>query len=151
MSQLHRITYCSVPSGNASVAAVRALVGVAQMLNRRRDLTGVLAFTGNHYLQVLEGEATALARTMNSITRDPRHGDIRMLASESITRRQHGNWSMALLHSPDLAEVVAQLHAEPQGSSAAVHPLLLQLMKRLQAQAEDGGSLFATASPAFTG
>ena len=59
MQSLEQVVYVSRAVEVAGPQALRRIVDTARMLNRRRDLTGVLAFSGSHFLQVLEGDGGA--------------------------------------------------------------------------------------------
>jgi hypothetical protein len=106
---LHRLLYASRVAGRLSTAEVRLIVGQAQMFNRRRDLTGLLGFTGSHFLQVLEGEEAQLDDVMRSIARDPRHEGLRMLQRQPVQERRFGRWSMSLVESLDAGDEIGAL------------------------------------------
>jgi hypothetical protein len=106
---LHRLLYVSRVAAPLTAAEVRLIVGQAQMFNRRRDLTGLLGFTGSHFLQVLEGEEAQLDDVMRSIARDRRHEGLRMLRHEAVQERRFGRWSMSLVDSLDASDDIGAL------------------------------------------
>lgn len=78
--------------------AVNGLIQIlssAQRHNGDSELTGALALSGNRYFQVLEGEAEVIDRTMDRILRDPRHGNVNVVARRPIEQRCFGVWSLA--------------------------------------------------------
>jgi hypothetical protein len=92
---------------------VQVILGVAQVKNRRLDLTGMLAQGDRHFAQVLEGRAEAVAALMDRIRCDPRHREVRTLLEEPIERRQFARWAMRLARRNDMSEAVRLAHLDP--------------------------------------
>lgn len=70
----------------------------AQANNRTRQLTGVLLYGGGWFMQLLEGDEVALARTFDRILHDRRHRDVHMLQQRRIERRLMPNWAMGMIN-----------------------------------------------------
>jgi hypothetical protein len=62
--------------------------------NPHRGITGLLCFTNDIFVQVLEGGRDEVNDLYNAIVRDQRHSQVRLLVYEEITERRFGNWSM---------------------------------------------------------
>jgi hypothetical protein len=62
--------------------------------NPRLGITGMLCFTHDVFVQVLEGGRDEVCELYNSIVRDDRHVHVRLLAYEEIAERRFGNWTM---------------------------------------------------------
>lgn len=62
--------------------------------NPRRGITGLLCWTSEVFVQVLEGGRDDVSSLLCSILRDDRHQDVRLLSFEEITERQFGSWTM---------------------------------------------------------
>lgn len=62
--------------------------------NPRRGITGLLCFTSDVFVQVLEGGRDEVCDLYNAIVRDERHSQVRLLAYEEITERRFSNWTM---------------------------------------------------------
>lgn len=90
MSPLVRAFYVSAIVAPLSDVDVQAILGAAQMKNRRVDVTGMLAQSGSHFAHVLEGRHDAVQETLARVARDARHSRVRVLLEEAITRRQFG-------------------------------------------------------------
>lgn len=69
----------------------------ARHRNEIDGITGVLLFSGCHYLQVLEGTADRLEELVLRLARDPRHSDIKIVVRDTITHRRYPSWSMCYL------------------------------------------------------
>ncbi len=74
---------------------VREIVNVSIPRNRSLGVTGALLFTGHRFSQYLEGSPAAIAELKQSILRDPRHEDIRTIASGPCDIRRFLIWSLA--------------------------------------------------------
>jgi len=107
---LVRHFYVSEIAQGVSDLDVQVILGVAQVNNRRLDLTGMLAQSDGHFAQVLEGRAEAVAALMARIRRDARHRDVRMLLQETAERRQFANWAMGLVRRDDMSAAIAAAH-----------------------------------------
>ena len=71
-----------------------ALVEKARVKNAARDLTGMLLFHQNQFLQLLEGPEAAVRDCFAVIQRDTRHGDIQVLFTDQVEERSFPNWTM---------------------------------------------------------
>lgn len=67
---------------------------VAQSRNRSEQITGVLLFSGCHFLQVLEGPGDSLTGLFQRLDRDHRHSDVRIVLREVEFERRYPDWSM---------------------------------------------------------
>lgn len=109
MSQLSRLFYVSRTPAQVDVAMVEAIVSTSRRLNRRHDITGALAYSGDYFAQVLEGDAEHLSALLQKITRDARHRDLTVLFEAPITRRDYADWSMGYLYDASLSEELERL------------------------------------------
>ncbi|BCX48024.1 Blue-light sensor BLUF [Haloferula helveola] len=70
--------------------------------NDARGITGLLLLSGESFLQVLEGPSGEVNDLYLRISRDDRHGKLRLLIFEPIVRRTFEDWAM---HVVDLDEL----------------------------------------------
>ncbi len=89
-----RICYTSEARSPDDQHQFAEIVGVAAVLNKRDDVTGLLLWDGLHFLQALEGPDDAVMECYARITRDPRHFQIRAIFNTQIDHREFGEWSM---------------------------------------------------------
>lgn len=66
----------------------------AKRFNRDNQISGVLFFLNNRFLQVLEGETAALEKLLEKIEADPRHSQLTYLLRVPISERQLADWNM---------------------------------------------------------
>lgn len=96
---LVRLLYASraaQPPGNKLIASI---LSQCQKNNPARGVTGVLCYSDDVYLQVLEGGRDEVCETFNAIVRDDRHGQIRLLSFDEISERRFGGWTMGQVHT----------------------------------------------------
>jgi hypothetical protein len=95
---LHQIAYFSRPTCSMSLIEVRELLIKAQINNHFNDVTGMLLFDGDSFLQIIEGPEDTLKALVQKIERDPRHTQFITLMDRKIPERDFGGWSMGLAH-----------------------------------------------------
>ena len=62
--------------------------------NPPRGITGLLCFTSDVFVQVLEGGRDEVCDLYNAIVCDERHSHVRLLSYEEIAERRFRGWTM---------------------------------------------------------
>ncbi len=98
---LHRLVYYSRNRLPAEMIGdeVRAILAASRRNNLRAGVTGALLFNAGCFGQVLEGTCGAVETTFERIQRDPRHGEVSLLAFAPAERRAFASWSMGFVGS----------------------------------------------------
>ncbi len=91
---LVRLLYASRPSAPLTTAVIDSILAQSRAHNPRLGITGVLCYSQDLFLQVLEGSRDAVCELYNTIVRDERHDHVRILSYEEIAERRFGNWTM---------------------------------------------------------
>jgi hypothetical protein len=91
---LVRCLYASRATQPLSSAVLDSILEQSSRRNPAHGLTGMLCFTDDLFVQVIEGGRDEVCEVFNAIVRDPRHRQVRLLAFEEITERRFGNWTM---------------------------------------------------------
>jgi hypothetical protein len=99
-----------------------------QVKNRHKDVTGVLAHADRNFAQVLEGRPEAVGDILQSILRDARHGDIRVLRDISVPQRRFGDWSMGYVEGFGASQLIEHLLTRAAPSEADIDALLERLL-----------------------
>lgn len=73
---------------------IDAIVSASVLNNKARGVTGVLIFSGLHFLQVLEGTHDQLSSLVAKLSQDTRHEEIIVIAQHEISERRFPDWSM---------------------------------------------------------
>ncbi|MFS0853027.1 BLUF domain-containing protein [Microbacterium sp. 179-I 3D4 NHS] len=93
-SDLLSLVYTSTASQPFRETALSHLLAQCRVLNAAREVTGMLLFRDARFIQVLEGPAAAVRALAETIRRDPRHHDMRVLVEEPIAVRRFADWTM---------------------------------------------------------
>lgn len=91
---LVRLMYASRATETVRPEVLNAILKKSTQNNPAAGVTGVLCFSGNIYLQVLEGGRSQVSKLYNRIAQDPRHTDVVMLGYEEIEERRFSGWAM---------------------------------------------------------
>ncbi len=126
---LARIFYVSEIVTPVSVVDIQVILGAAQVINRRLDVTGMLAQSDGHFAQVLEGRPEAILDVMARIGRNPRHRLIRVILEEPISRRQFDRWAMGLVRRDDMAAEMQLLHQAGAMAADEARVLVQRLLR----------------------
>jgi len=89
-----QLCYASTATRDFSRDELLELLTNARKHNADKGITGLLLFQGGHFLQVLEGEASAVRELFKQIAKDERHTDIALLFEELVSQSQYPDWSM---------------------------------------------------------
>lgn len=71
-----------------------ALLAESREWNSSVDITGLLIYKDEQFMQVLEGPEDAVREILDKISVDPRHHHVRRLAEKQTDTRQFEQWSM---------------------------------------------------------
>jgi hypothetical protein len=91
---LVRCLYASRTAQPPSAPLITTLLAQCAKNNPRLGVTGVLCYTNDVFLQVLEGGRDEVCELVNAITRDTRHTNVRILLFEEIKQRRYARWAM---------------------------------------------------------
>ncbi len=83
--------------------ALLRLLARARARNEAQGITGLLLYKDGNFLQVIEGDETAVRALFKRIEADPRHKDLLVLLEEAITTRSFPDWSMGFRDIDDPA------------------------------------------------
>ncbi len=107
---LIRMLYLSRSVGPQTTMMTSSILATALDFNARNGITGVLCQGQGFFLQVLEGERSAVNRLYGRIAQDTRHKDLEVLLVDDIQQRRFGNWTMAHVVLSDRSPVVPMQH-----------------------------------------
>ena len=92
---MRQVIYISTVARDALSMHAGQILQKSRDNNARDGVTGLLYFDGKRFLQVIEGEDAAIARTYARIQKDPRHRAVVILSDRTVDDRDFGEWSMA--------------------------------------------------------
>jgi Sensors of blue-light using FAD len=101
----YRLIYVSRSKLNPADGLVQALDAITRQSAQRNGqsyVTGLLIYHGGWFLQVLEGERSAVNDVVQRLMRDPRHENVQILAAHNISERAFPRWNMeSMLLDPE--------------------------------------------------
>jgi hypothetical protein len=109
---LVRLLYVSRSAKPISAADVDSLLSQCRKNNPNSGITGVLCFSEQYYLQVLEGGRKAVSELYNHIIKDPRHSEVTTLHYEEVTERLYGSWTMGKVNLERLNPALVLKYSE---------------------------------------
>ncbi len=91
---LVRLLYASRAASPLTAPVVDAILAQSRDHNPKLGITGMLCYSDDLFLQVLEGGRDEVCELFNTIVRDDRHTNVRILSFEEIPERRFGAWTM---------------------------------------------------------
>jgi len=133
---LSRLIYASMAAEEFQPDTLRSLLTAARQRNRLHDVTGILAFNSEYFLQAIEGSRGALSQLYSNLVRDPRHSRLLLLTFGPIENRDFSDWTMGFAPADASRRQLYMRH----GSSSRFDPYqltapgALALLKELAAE-----------------
>ncbi|GAB2578153.1 BLUF domain-containing protein [Microlunatus antarcticus] len=90
--------YVSVAAEPWDQADLTALLAQSRTANAAVDVTGLLLYRDDVFMQVLEGEEEVVRALYRRIAADPRHHDVANIWVAHAPRRRFPDWSMGFRH-----------------------------------------------------
>jgi hypothetical protein len=91
---LIQLIYSSVPTIPIGTREMIDILEPSQQRNRGDGITGLLAFSGQAFLQLLEGDEAKVSAAFRRIAGDPRHRDVHVLGRLPVAARAFADWDM---------------------------------------------------------
>src|SRR5512140_2238873 len=91
---LVRLLYASRASEPLTAPVIESILEQSRANNPKAGITGVLCFSDDLFIQALEGGRDEVCELYNTIVRDARHLNVRILSFEEIRERRFGSWTM---------------------------------------------------------
>lgn len=89
-----RLVYVSTCAQTVQLGDVESILRVAETWNTEREISGMLCWSGEFFLQCLEGERGPVTRCFTHIARDRRHHSVELIVSSPTTVRWFSTWGM---------------------------------------------------------
>lgn len=103
---IQRLLYVSDATQVLNPEDVARIADRASRNNREQAITGALAFNGQNFCQVIEGDPQTVLQLMEKISADPRHDNIITLSSKQVTRRRYPGWYMKHVEALNFDELI---------------------------------------------
>ena len=89
-----RCVYASRAASALTAPMIEDILDRSRVNNPAHGITGILCYSGDVFIQVLEGARDEVCELYNSIVRDQRHANVRIIVFEEIRERKFCNWTM---------------------------------------------------------
>lgn len=93
---IYRLLYVSTADPSIDEAGLSRIIEAARTRNAALDITGLMVFTGSHFMQLLEGPKDAVEVIFDMICEDEHHSAVARLIAEPARERSCPDWAMAL-------------------------------------------------------
>lgn len=110
--QMVYISRASIPvsaQGSEIGPEVSKILHKSRINNRARNIVGALYFGNGYFFQCLEGDENELMSLFETLKKDARHHDLRIVSMKPVSERSFGQWEMKYL--PAEREVNNLLHS----------------------------------------
>lgn len=108
---LRRIAWSSAMASSFSAARFSEIVAPSRRNNERHHLSGMLIFTGSHFLGVYEGEEQDLGRLWVNLEADVRHGELTRIGDELCGERWFPAWLVGYSDDPGVNKQIEAFRA----------------------------------------
>jgi hypothetical protein len=112
LKDLVHVSYCSHAQFPVEQAVLDLILKASQRNNQRDDITGLLTYSGEVFVQFIEGPPDAIRRLMGRLQSDPRHRDIIILSQGSDHERIFPDWDMELVTRQEAYQVLRDALSE---------------------------------------
>ena len=109
---LVRLMYASRAAEMVRPDVLHAILKKSTHDNPGIGVTGVLCFSGEVFLQVLEGGRLQVSKLYNRIAQDPRHTDVVLLSYDEIDERSFAGWAMGQVNMARLNPALLLKYSE---------------------------------------
>lgn len=91
---MYQIIYISQTTDRMTEEELAVILDKARNNNTSLQVTGMLLYAGNTFLQVLEGARPVVESIYDKIFMDDRHARVKLLSGRDIEDREFSDWSM---------------------------------------------------------
>ena len=109
--KVYQLLYISAANKAFTEAELEDLLRAARSNNTRLGISGMLLFHGGSFIQAVEGDRALVEQLYETIGRDDRHTETRVLYRGHVEKRDFDGWSMGFYRSRQTAaENVSGFH-----------------------------------------
>ncbi|MET4692813.1 BLUF domain-containing protein [Endozoicomonas lisbonensis] len=118
---MHLIIYTSRYTGEASQITddLRTITQTAKNNNPALNITGLLFYHNQQFMQIIEGEKPDLEGLMKVVTADPRHKEVIRIVDQEVPERGFSDWNMDSFNlaeqqqlTPDQLKAIKELYSQ---------------------------------------
>ncbi len=91
---LVQLLYASRAAAPLTESVIEEILAQSRRNNPQRGITGILCYSREQFIQVLEGGRDEVCDLYNMLARDARHVQLRILVYAEISERRFSGWTM---------------------------------------------------------
>lgn len=95
------LVYVSYSSHDLTDEELKSILEISRTNNQKLDITGMLLYRNQFFIQALEGEESVVMELYNKISQDERHNNVLIVSKDVIPQRSFTDWSMGFNHVTD--------------------------------------------------
>lgn len=138
MAKMTQLAYVSQAKGGFTEHQLFDLVDSARAYNEKLGITGILVYNSGHFMQMLEGPATAVNNLFKRIEKDPRHENVERFFYRETDEAMFHSWYMAYKNIQDfrpelrneLIKLIDNTDGSPELSSELGFVRMLRYMRQ---------------------
>ena len=108
---LVRLLYVSRAT-ESTTESLEAILQRARRHNAEHGITGILCYSNNIFMQLLEGGREEVNCLYSEIQRDSHHTNVQLLHYDEITEREYPGWTMGLVDIDQLNTSIILKYSE---------------------------------------
>ena len=108
---LVRLLYVSRAT-ESTTESLEAILQRARCHNAEHGITGILCYSNNIFMQLLEGSRDEVNCLYSEIQRDSHHTNVQLLHYDEITEREYPGWTMGLVDIDQLNTSIILKYSE---------------------------------------
>lgn len=108
---LRRIAWSSNMAPSFSSARLNEIIALSRRNNEHHHVSGMLVFTGSHFLGVYEGEERDLSRLWLHLEADIRHCELTCIGDELCSERWFPTWLVGYSDDPGVDKQIEAFRA----------------------------------------
>lgn len=103
---MYRLFYVSTANPGVTNETLEQITENSRKNNIEKKISGVLAFNGFNFAQVLEGEEKDVLELYETIRQDDRHSGVILISQKPVDKRVYNSWGLERSDSYDFDELV---------------------------------------------
>lgn len=124
------VSYCSQARADLSSADLDCVLDVSKKNNKRDQITGLLTYSGDIFIQFIEGPKRSIDQLMYRLRGDARHRDLIVLSEGAEHARLLPDWDMELVSAYEAHRLLRDALRESDRYSTVI--ALSRLLAKLQ-------------------
>jgi hypothetical protein len=98
---IFQLCYTSTATGEMQRQDLLDLLSVSRRNNEQLGITGLLLFSSDRFIQLLEGDEADVRKLYEQIRQDTRHRDVTLVYEGHVSERDCPDWSMGFQALPE--------------------------------------------------